>query len=198
MKIRFNPRAPCGARLGETIYITAVFTFQSTRPMRGATRHGWLGLSTIGGFNPRAPCGARRTFVGDPSVIEQFQSTRPMRGAPPVFPEKPLTMRVSIHAPHAGRDPRRFATRKVGDVSIHAPHAGRDRDTQKRRCNKWVSIHAPHAGRDAGAIRHVTRHWVSIHAPHAGRDIPTSLVQCPIRCFNPRAPCGARLRPASC
>ena len=57
-------------------------TFQSTRPMRGATAplprvSRWRGY-----FNPRAPCGARRARG----------SLR--RGA----------INISIHAPHAGRD----------------------------------------------------------------------------------------------
>ena len=57
-----------------------------------------------------------------------------------------------------------------------------------------ISIHAPLAGRDptAGAQRQGT--GISIHAPLAGRDgcsfpLPLSRVD-----FNPRAPCGARLR----
>ena len=33
---------------------------------------------------------------------------------------------------------------------------------------------------------------VSIHAPHAGRDLVKALRGFRCRCFNPRAPCGAR------
>ena len=101
-------------------------------------------------FNPRAPYGARlchtRAYI--------------------------RTGRISIHAPHTGRDrpkipiqppisrfqstrPIRGATwllRKVSrlfDISIHAPHTGRDR----RGFAVWsrllsISIHAPHTGRD--------------------------------------------------
>ena len=79
---RFNPRAPCGARL---LWIGSVIrssSFQPTRPLRGATA-GWCNGSTsrsisthaplagrdcfgavvlrmLINFNPRAPCGARR------------------------------------------------------------------------------------------------------------------------------------------
>ena len=35
---------------------------------------------------------------------------------------------------------------------------------------------------------------VSIHAPHAGRDQPLLVYLVKDVCFNPRAPCGARLR----
>ena len=37
--------------------------------------------------------------------------------------------RVSIHAPHAGRDPLFGLDDLLHFVSIHAPHAGRDRFT---------------------------------------------------------------------
>ena len=56
------------------------FEFQSTRPMRGATE------------------GERR--VG---LHIKFQSTRPMRGAT-CRQFRQDEIRVSIHAPHAGRD----------------------------------------------------------------------------------------------
>ena len=33
----FNPRAPCGARLGDVLALTPAQIFQPTRPLRGAT-----------------------------------------------------------------------------------------------------------------------------------------------------------------
>ena len=123
----FNPRAPCGARLqlsplpmyGSGISIhaprvgrdsgrrlaalrTTTFQstrpvwgattrttgracrhgqFQSTRPVWGATRAGSLSLSLSTYFNPRAPCGARlqTEFSFERAAI--FQSTRPVWGA---------------------------------------------------------------------------------------------------------------------
>ena len=56
----FNPRTPCGVRLGMEIP-GAIFTrlFQSTHPVRGAT--------TVVGFVRSPPC--------------RFQSTHPVRGA---------------------------------------------------------------------------------------------------------------------
>ena len=100
----FNPRAPCGARLGEG--------------------RGGLGQAD---FNPRAPCGARHTAMVLPGVACAFQSTRPMRGAtcwpggctpgcchfnprapcgarPHLTTQSLIYIRISIHAPHAGRD----------------------------------------------------------------------------------------------
>ena len=55
---RFNPRAPCGARL----------------PLVGAA-------PSFLCFNPRAPCGARLCTGVIAFSSSQFQSTRPVRGA---------------------------------------------------------------------------------------------------------------------
>ena len=77
----FNPRAPCGARLIETFDRASYQRFQSTRPMRGAT--------------------IRIVTLTDAAM---FQSTRPMRGATCGRCLSCRFRRVSIHAPHAGRD----------------------------------------------------------------------------------------------
>ena len=102
----FNPRAPCGARRRfsrrcqkhngisihapragrdylSSIAVTHAPTFQSTRPVRGATRTTPASVPLERYFNPRAPCGARQR---DPH--------RAGGG-----------YRISIHAPRAGRDP---------------------------------------------------------------------------------------------
>ena len=83
---------------------------------------------------------------------ETFQSTRPMRGATRISDSERCADDVSIHAPHAGRDP--YCARRSARpcVSIHAPHAGRDHSRFERQVQAEVSIHAPHAGRDYGAI----------------------------------------------
>ena len=36
---RFNPRAPCGARPVRMVAAGVISVFQSTRPVRGATKH---------------------------------------------------------------------------------------------------------------------------------------------------------------
>ena len=77
----FNPRAPCGARRFHPIYAVRIGTFQSTRPVRGATLYRVLRAHSIKDFNPRAPCGARLGCRIDRSRQWAFQSTRPVRGA---------------------------------------------------------------------------------------------------------------------
>ena len=77
----FNPRAPCGARPRRLIRPTPRPTFQSTRPVRGATI-----------FSPASV------------LLALFQSTRPVRGATVQMLQDVLANEISIHAPRAGRD----------------------------------------------------------------------------------------------
>ena len=122
----FNPRAPCGARLGH----------------RERGNHGRED------FNPRAPCGARPRKVLDHPARGRFQPTRPLRGATliwmvcavaPIFqPTRPLRgataasllclegKYISTHAPLAGRDAHRASESEKPYISTHAPLAGRD------------------------------------------------------------------------
>ena len=102
----------------------------------------------------------------------QFQSTRPVRGATAIT--------------HTDGDAR--------IVSIHAPRAGRDWSQDVLAHPVLVSIHAPRAGRDDEFDRQGSVDVVSIHAPRAGRDSRYVLRQRRPKGFNPRAPCGARLR----
>ena len=152
--------------------------FQSTRPVRGATCQSSPGRRCRGHFNPRAPYGAR-------------QKNTPLR----------LTILISIHAPHTGRDVLQSGlTCCTCSISIHAPHTGRDAAIpctpppgvlfqstrpirgatallQSRRATVVISIHAPHTGRDLRVVGNwFSVLWISIHAPHTGRDLSVSLL----------------------
>ena len=101
----FNPRTPCGVRpatasccgFGRIISIHApragcdnlryivifrAIRFQSTHPVRGATRHRQLLRVWSNNFNPRTPCGVRQSAIHCN------------------FPG----YKISIHAPRAGCD----------------------------------------------------------------------------------------------
>ena len=79
----FNPRAPCGARLLAIMTLLLLSIFQSTRPVRGATRSAPADVisALISIHAPRAG----RDFLLCNSVLADF---------------------ISIHAPRAGRDSR--------------------------------------------------------------------------------------------
>ena len=84
--------------------ITSIIIFQSTRPVRGATKQYRKMFIQMDDFNPRAPCGARpqrEYFPLSPSI---FQSTRPVRGATILTLQSDDFTKISIHAPRAGRD----------------------------------------------------------------------------------------------
>ena len=122
----FNPRAPYGARPPLVKILTRRGVFQSTRPIRGATRQKSLMGKYHDNFNPRAPYGARR---GSGRRATYYH--------------------ISIHAPHTGRDVRERAAPTAYCISIHAPHTGRDVQKSLGFLQTIISIHAPHTGRDA-------------------------------------------------
>ena len=101
----FNPRAPCGARPLFGGSRRCLFLFQSTRPVRGATK----------------PC------YGQHRGIFAFQSTRPVRGATGLH--RGCTRTRKDFNPRAPCGARRSLSGCLGHalfISIHAPRAGRD------------------------------------------------------------------------
>ena len=123
----FNPRTPCGVRhyhllifgcdftisihaphagcdMKETREVVPVTLFQSTHPMRGATRPEYPGGPDARDFNPRTPCGVRPVWRLRRATLKGFQSTHPMRGATSVALAEGNFEGISIHAPHAGCD----------------------------------------------------------------------------------------------
>ena len=61
-----------------------------------------------------------------------FQSTRPVRGATRNGPFHTYLVRISIHAPRAGRDVDGLIFDNWREISIHAPRAGRDPPGRER------------------------------------------------------------------
>ena len=190
----FNPRAPCGARLADSIDHAAYTLFQSTRPVRGATE-------------------LLVDVVRDPDIsIHAPRAGRDTRASI----DTDLGVYISIHAPRAGRDaavspsrrilytfqstrPVRGATvgvhRRVYGVliSIHAPRAGRDTAVYPRPCYRLdFNPRAPCGARPSQNSDFANVGEISIHAPRAGRDEFVGRVLTLYVNFNPRAPCGAR------
>ena len=145
----FNPRTPCGVRLlyrimelyGCTIsihaplagcdlkdssYCSRAGAFQSTHPLRGATkivaaRDGWTNISI---HAPLAGCDM--TAAKSRPLLLLFQSTHPLRGATTGCGTIRGGYRISIHAPLAGCDDHVERRRRSTVISIHAPLAGCD------------------------------------------------------------------------
>ena len=101
-------------------------------------------------FNPRAPCGARHN----------------------------RQMILTLHL----------------KISTHAPLAGRDRQAARIPCQEAISTHAPLAGRDQKTAEDVLRPiYFNPRAPCGARPVCAHCCWRYVH-FNPRAPCGARLR----
>ena len=152
--------------------MTAKHTFQSTRPIRGATRGTEPCRSVRSNFNPRAPYGARlhRTSL-------HF-----------------LLCGISIHAPHAGRDCLMRSTLRAWLLfQSTRPIRGATRTAEgARHLLPNFNPRAPYGARLFITGSSIQCEMISIHAPHTGRDGPPAC-RCPPRWhFNPRAPYGAR------
>ena len=169
-------------------------TFQSTRPLRGATRRTEMYGAAPSFQSTRPLRGATYPYPhGEPST--GFQSTRPLRGAT-FGPHRVAPRRViSIHAPLAGRD--------AGCVYLgwrgHAfqstrPLRGATRCYSRNRSrSRNFNPRAPCGARRQTIVDLAELLTISIHAPLAGRDLKIFVQPCFDCNFNPRAPCGARL-----
>ena len=191
----FNPRAPYGARLpGGVLLVDSVYisihaphtgrdsmywskiptaeSFQSTRPIRGATLHDNSCCFLAGYFNPRAPYGARQGIdrLGDPTST--FQSTRPIRGATADTWRQLHDLHISIHAPHTGRDARHGLTAEI-----------------------TITFQSTRPIRGATPAAHASatnRADFNPRAPYGARRLHPCIGAGDGNYFNPRAPYGAR------
>ena len=190
----FNPHSPCGERqqvqalVDEGMLISihtplagsdattlvvdaAPVQFQSTLPLRGATRAARLSRWTSSYFNPHSPCGERRKSEPRLSSSSKFQSTLPLRGATVcriVF----LTC-VCYFNPHSPCGERHFCS------TIEA-------------CTAYFNPHSPCGERHRRETANGETHYISIHTPLAGSDPRTFRVATWCRYFNPHSPCGER------
>ena len=167
----FNPRTPCGVRPEPVSLTRGNGIFQSTHPLRGATRRGALHGGDSKDFNPRTPCGVRRGRTCKTPASVKFQSTHPLRGAT-VFGNR-VEQRRKFQSTH----PLRGATyicvwsTRLPVISIHAPLAGCDFVSPSSAArSSYISIHAPLAGCDDQHYTIDRLVDISIHAPLAGCD----------------------------
>ena len=167
-------------------------------------------------FNPRAPCGARRNirhllFVG----MNNFNPRAPCGARPGSRRHGSHYMSISTHAPLAGRDqiafliqvtvvifqptrPLRGATLTATDISLELrfqptrPLRGATQTMTMTACRLIISTHAPLAGRDDIKVSRIS--YIGNFNPRApcGARLRSCKSRNRQRDFNPRAPCGAR------
>ena len=167
----FNPRAPCGARPHFALMYAQSSTFQSTRPVWGATV-AWRCTRFLTRVSIHAPRVGRdidipqggeedkmfqstRPMRGATGKLHRhtgsnfmFQSTRPMRGATISSKDEPALLMFQSTRPMRGATVA-SSTRCAGQkFQSTRPVWGATSDDTMARRYPHVSIHAPRVGRD--------------------------------------------------
>ena len=172
----FNPRTPCGVR----------------PPRQHRKIRGWWN------FNPRTPCGVRLAA----NVVElarfRFQSTHPVWGATGHDAARPLRRHISIHAPRVGCDTWHPTTPEAGtNFNPRTPCgvrlAGKWGNGTDR---KFQSTHPVWGATKLTDGSTVDQQFQSTHPVWGATPSCFLLSRC-FTYFNPRTPCGVRLRPPS-
>ena len=120
-----------------------------------------------------------------------------MRGATASQGDREGRTLISIHAPHAGSDVHLLSkTKQRTDFNPRSPCG--ERLSKRTICWNLIQFQStlPMRGATEEAYEVGESDFISIHAPHAGSDgaVPSSWMQWTY--FNPRSPCGERLRPS--
>ena len=216
----FNSRSPCGERPHVSSNEFSSLPFQPALPLRGATKPS-RGVYRFGKFQSALPLrGATAVCVITmPTLL--FQSALPLRGAT----ERLVRFRTAkVFQPAL---PLRGATGEVGDsalqdgISTRAPLAGSDVTTAflttvlrrfqpalpLRGATRFIILYSrrdifqpalPLRGATEVIFDHRLLHLISTRAPLAGSDQPRTRDRHRGHGdFNPRSPCGERLRVVS-
>ena len=212
----FNPRSPCGERLldadeeriDDLISIHAPLAgsdylgrhdhgqwpaFQSTLPLRGATKQKGEDLLDISNFNPRSPCGERRNAIQQRIYLIKISIHAPLAGSDILvhflFPDS----RISIHAPLAGSDGTFEADPTYSmDFNPRSPCGERPNSDEDEGRNGIFQSTLPLRGATTGTGYIPADVPISIHAPLAGSDHGVQGFKPCKTNFNPRSPCGER------
>ena len=199
MGLYFNPRSPCGERQAQRLYVypyraisihapragsdavplcqsIALYTFQSTLPVRGATWHAELDGQTqdISIHAPRAGSDCPQRLVS-------------------------VYLPISIHAPRAGSDLREALDMLLsGDFNPRSPCGERQIAKITAVDDSGFQSTLPVRGATAPILTILPYAFISIHAPRAGSDIGRGAIITRASYFNPRSPCGERREYGNC
>ena len=204
--VRFNSRAPCGARHGQV----ALFSYDRVSihaPRAGRDKFGDK-YYVIATFPAASRSAARRLFqftrpvwgatarVGAIRATREFQFTRPVWGATKRQIRRGRGAWVSIHAPRVGRDlgVANFSN-LLGCFDSRAPCGARQQQPQRQTLPRGFNSRAPCGARllrfyfcAGGGLS-----CFNSRAPCGARRASSFNTQRIDHRFNSRAPCGARL-----
>ena len=167
----FNPRTPCGVRRDCGPLDSDPEEFQSTHPLRGATK-----------------------FRQIHSIHNTFQSTHPLRGATQTI--QTASDQRRFQSTHPLRGATRESDSHDNSNIFQSTHPLRGATKKSRRPALKFLFQSTHPLRGATVLGTKIAgyiHCISIHAPLAGCDCPNIIYPPFPSNFNPRTPCGVRL-----
>ena len=128
----FQSTHPVRGATRELRAIDDLFPFQSTHPVRGATGTDSVfnRVRAISIHAPREGCDSLYHAASRTTTL--FQSTHPVRGATWFQELAGRDVKISIHAPREGCDPFHNMQGAFPNISIHAPREGCDARTRAR------------------------------------------------------------------
>ena len=168
--------------------------FQSTHPLRDATKHKNGYIHIIAYFNPRTPYGMRLRFIEFINKRIIISIHAPLTGcdAPDIHD---CCNDLRFQSTHPLRDATKFEAYKLRRELFQSTHPLRDA-TKKLTSGITLAIfQSTHPLRDAtaGVLNSASASGISIHAPLTGCD--TNFINAVVTFFNfnPRTPYGMRL-----
>ena len=134
--------------------------FQSTLPLRGATRRSSRSRRGSSHFNPRSPCGERPRSHTWNDQDDRFQSTLPLRGATGTLaPSASWSGYFNPRSPCGERPSCSPRTASPTNFNPRSPCGERPSWTTLTLLPEPISIHAPLAGSDPVAWNPANWWW---------------------------------------
>ena len=167
------------------------YKFQSTLPLRGATRRTFE-RNAQHGISIHTPLAGSDSAEMSVVAMTVFQSTLPLRGATSRCrtDTSALLFQSTLPLRGATQHPREFVA-KVR-ISIHTPLAGSDNvPSSHGQSARYFNPHSP-CGERLRAERGSQDLLISIHTPLAGSDFLVCERTAAHLHFNPHSPCGER------
>ena len=167
--------------------------FQSTLPLRGATRRCWcdtcgrlisihapltgsdVHFVVCGGhifhFNPRSPYGERLAPCRTLWPCQYISIHAPLTGSDQAPRRQLLTSSISIHAPLTGSDRAGNASSPIGrNFNPRSPYGERHATIAAHTLTTGFQSTLPLRGATGASVRAVCKAVISIHAPLTGSD----------------------------
>ena len=169
--------------------------FQSTLPLRGATRH-VRNQQAHRAISIHTPLAGSDQAQDDDDGADGISIHTPLAGSDSCAAEVSARSEISIHTPLAGSDftSMRLLGNRKNDFNPHSPCGERLRFSTKTIGRNYFNPHSPCGERPGDCAEQFIELVISIHTPLAGSDDRTRHHPNIPYYFNPHSPCGERQR----